>query len=96
MGEVGGDQDEQPLNEMLQTIASNRNRNLGALIVRVESALTKIEKTPGEFGVCEGCEEQISAARLKAMPYVMLCVLCQTKQDGTKTNAKRKSLTDYL
>jgi len=31
----------------------------------------------GTYGVCEGCGEEISAGRLKAIPWARYCVTCQ-------------------
>ena len=31
----------------------------------------------GNYGVCEGCGEEISAGRLKAIPWARYCVTCQ-------------------
>jgi DnaK suppressor protein len=93
--EAGTREDEQPLNEMLQTIASSRNRNLDGVLKRVRRALDKLTEEPDSFGDCEDCGEEIPAGRLKAMPYAELCVGCQEKQDGPKTLPTRRKLTDY-
>ena len=93
--EVGGDEDEQPLNEMLQSIASARNRNMEGVLAKVDKALRKINTEPDDYGICEDCNEDILQGRLKAMPYAELCVNCQAKHDGPKGRATRKKLTDY-
>lgn len=92
---VGGDEDEQPLNEMLQSIASARNRNLEGVIGKVERALRKLDEDEEMYGVCDGCDEDIAFGRLKAMPWAELCVTCQAKQDAPKGGPTRKKLTDY-
>lgn len=92
---VGDDQDEQPLNEMMQSIASARNKNLEGVLGKVHKAIAKIEEAPDDYGVCEECDEDIILGRLKAMPYVEFCVNCQSKRDGAKGGRSRKSLTDY-
>lgn len=93
--EVGSDEDEQPLNEMLQTIASDRNRTSAATLALVRKALEKIQREPDAFGECEECGEEIPLGRMKAMPYAELCVGCQSKRDGPRTLPTRKKLTDY-
>jgi DnaK suppressor protein len=35
----------------------------------------------GTFGICEDCEEEISAKRLFAVPWASLCVVCQEARD---------------
>ena len=93
--EVGANEDEQPLNEMLQSITSNRNRNDAAILARLLRAQRKIEQEPEEFGLCEECGEELPEARLKAMPYVELCVECQAKRDGPKGPRTRRNLYDF-
>lgn len=92
---VGGDEDEQPLNEMLQAIASNRNKNAGGVLARVNKALGKLRDAPDEFGECEECGDDIPFGRLQAMPYAELCVTCQSKRDGPRTGPTRKKVTDF-
>jgi DnaK suppressor protein len=93
--EVGGDEDEQPLNEMLQSIASNRNRNHAVLLARIAKALQKIEHEPEEYGLCEDCGDELLEARLKAMPFAELCLECQLRKDGPKGPQTRRSPFDY-
>lgn len=92
---VGGDEDEQPLNEMLQSIASKRNKTNEGVLRLVDKALQKLAESPDDYGLCEACDEDIAAGRLKAMPYADLCVACQGKRDGPKGGPTRKKLTDY-
>jgi DnaK suppressor protein len=92
---VGGDEDEQPLNEMMQAIASNRNRNMDGVLARVVKALGKLRNDPDSFGECEECGDELPYGRLKAMPYVEFCVECQGKKDKPKGGPTRKKLTDY-
>jgi DnaK suppressor protein len=93
--EVGGDEDEQPLNEMMQAIASNRNRNADGVIVLIDRALQKLQESPADFGDCEECGEEVGLGRLQAMPYARFCVGCQSLKDGPKGPATRRKLTDY-
>jgi len=92
---VGADDDEQPLNEMLQAIASDRNRVSGATADRARRALERLERSPDEAGTCEECGEDIPWARLKAMPDAELCVACQGKRDGPQRSPTRRGLTDF-
>lgn len=45
----------------------------------VEHALRKIAS--GEYGRCEECGEEIDPERLEAMPYVRLCISCQSRAE---------------
>ena len=92
---VGGDEDEQPLNEMMQAIASSRNRNMDGVLKRVVKALGKLREDPDSYGECEECGDELPLGRLRAMPYAEFCVACQGKRDAPKGGPTRKKLTDY-
>jgi len=49
------------------------------LLSKIEEALERIEE--GEFGVCEGCAEDIGDKRLQARPVTTFCIECKTKQE---------------
>ncbi len=57
--------------------------NALVLLDRIDSALEKLEH--GSYGVCEGCGQPISLARLTAVPYAARCLSCQQhiEQDDT-------------
>ena len=92
---VGSDEDEQPLAEMSQTIASTRNRTRAAILGRVVSALGRLDDAPDSFGLCAECEEPIAAKRLEVMPYVEMCVECQQASDGPRHPTGRRHLRDF-
>ena len=43
-------------------------------IQRIKSAISKIDE--GTYGICEMCEGQIAAERLRALPYATTCIKC--------------------
>jgi DnaK suppressor protein len=92
---VGSDDDEQPLVEMSQSIASSRNRTRSAIFARISAALARIEEDPESFGLCKECDEPIGEKRLQLMPYADLCVECQQAADGPKKTGSRKHLRDF-
>ncbi len=92
---IGGDEDEQPLNEMLQAIASNRNRNMDGVLARVLKALGKLRDDPDSYGECDECGDELPLGRLRTMPYAEYCVTCQGARDGPKNRGGRRKLTDY-
>lgn len=92
---VGLDEDEAPLTEMLQVIASNRNRARAGELARVEAALRRLADEPEDFGLCRTCEEEIPFRRLEVMPHVERCADCQAKRDPQAVVGRRRHLTDY-
>ena len=57
------------------------------LLSKIEEALLRIDE--GEFGICEGCGEEIGLKRLEARPVTTLCIDCKTLQE---TREKSKGL----
>lgn len=91
---VGGDEDEQPLVEMGQVIASKRNTARTEILRRVRQALARIESEPDMFGLCTQCEEPIGK-RLEVMPYAELCLECQQSGDSSHKAGRRRHLLDF-
>ena len=48
------------------------------LLRAIENALQRVEA--GTYGVCVDCDEEISQARLKAVPWTKVCISCKEKQ----------------
>jgi DnaK suppressor protein len=91
--DTGGDQDLAPLTEMAQVIASKRNRARTDALGRILAALRRMDEAPDDFGACSECGEPIGK-RLEAMPYVELCLECQTERDPSRGGV-RKHLMDF-
>ena len=92
----GRDEDGQPLNEMNQAIASNRNRVAGESLERILEALETLEEHPDEYGVCVECEKRIPIGRLRLMPHAEHCVPCQSSLEGPVTGIRRRKITDHI
>ena len=92
---VGTDDDEGPLTEMAQVIASKRNRSRSDELTKVMAALKRMDDAPEMFGLCAECEEPISPRRLELMPYVELCVECASGEDRPKGPSTRRHLRDF-
>lgn len=46
---------------------------------KINSAVTRMKN--GNYGICAQCGQTINEARLKAMPYAVLCLTCKTKRE---------------
>ena len=88
------DEDEQPLNEMNQIIASNRNRENAATVRLLRAALTRLASDPDDFGYCATCDDPIPAARLELIPWARYCVACKAKV-APRRDGRRRHLTDF-
>ena len=49
------------------------------LLKKIERALQRMDA--GTFGICERCEDEISAKRLEARPVTTLCIRCKEEQE---------------
>lgn len=87
------DEDAQALSEMLQVLASQRNKGQAELLGRIDRALRKLATEPDDYGLCERCEEDIPQKRLALMPYASLCTACQAASEPRRAQTRRK-LTD--
>jgi DnaK suppressor protein len=88
------DEDAQALSEMLQVLASQRNRGQAELLGKIDRALRKLADAPEDYGLCEECEEEISPKRLALMPHAHLCPACQAKREPAR-GGTRKKVTDF-
>ncbi len=52
------------------------------LLSQVQRALARFDD--GTYGLCTDCGRPIDLARLEALPYAMLCLDCQSKQERSK------------
>src|SRR5213594_373896 len=48
------------------------------LLRAIETAIARIEN--GNFGICTMCEQEISLARLYAVPWTSVCIACKEKK----------------
>ena len=49
----------------------------------VRAALGRLDA--GTFGICPGCEEDITPKRLAAVPWALFCIACQEAADRAET-----------
>jgi DnaK suppressor protein len=88
------DEDAQALSEMLQVLASQRNRGQAEQLSRIDAALRRLAAAPDDFGLCQDCEEPIAEKRLQLMPWATHCPACQARTEP-RLGGVRKKLTDF-
>lgn len=75
VGDLGDVASEGAVNELNSQLASIETREL----FFIQRAIVMIRE--GRYGTCEGCDGPIPIARLKALPYSVMCVTCQRSQE---------------
>ncbi len=73
-GLVGGDLMDQALAESEATLDARLSQAKSSLLRAIEWALVRLKK--GNYGICIGCGDAISRARLKALPWADHCRDC--------------------
>ncbi|OLB08229.1 MAG: hypothetical protein AUH14_01685 [Candidatus Rokubacteria bacterium 13_2_20CM_69_15_1] len=74
-----------PFADEVDEIQANESREIGfatreLLVERVNRLSVALDRlAEGEYGTCVECGEEISPARLQAMPEVQTCVRCQDR-----------------
>jgi DnaK suppressor protein len=63
------------VNDREQTILLSISESERTLLDQVDDALQRIEF--GSYGECANCKQEITEARLKAVPYAQYCIKCQ-------------------
>ena len=53
------------------------------VLYEIDDALRRVEM--GTYGVCEGCNKAIEKARLMALPFAKLCIICKSEAEKGKT-----------
>jgi len=80
--------------------AGERDLSIGNLereskgLAQSRAALARI--VAGTFGVCEECEEEISLARLSAIPWTTFCIRCQEQADRARAEDQNAVDTDLV
>ena len=52
------------------------------MLRQIRRALARIGD--GTYGICQRCEEDISAKRIQALPWAAFCISCQEQMDAHK------------
>jgi DnaK suppressor protein len=65
--------------EYLQSFTFRLRGREKTFLKKIDHAVAKIDD--GTFGICESCDEPISAKRLEARPETTLCIRCKEDQE---------------
>jgi RNA polymerase-binding protein DksA len=72
--EHSADSAEQVTERENEDVLRNLQEETRMELQQVRTALKRIDT--GEYGICAQCGAKISPARLEALPYATLCILC--------------------
>ena len=69
------DAEEQSVNDFVRDIDWALTQMKAESLAKIDQAIQKLEE--GTYGRCEDCDQEIAAARLKAVPFADRCIRCQ-------------------
>jgi DnaK suppressor protein len=69
------DAEEQSVDEFVQEVDLALMQMKTDTLRKIDQAIQRLEQ--GNYGRCEECEQEIAAARLRALPFAVLCRDCQ-------------------
>jgi DnaK suppressor protein len=56
---------------------------------RIDEALRRLDA--GKYGTCIACEGEISAPRLRALPFAVRCTACESRREHARDRARQLS-----
>jgi DnaK suppressor protein len=77
------DAEEQSVDDFVTEVDMALMQMKSETLSRIDQAISRLEN--GTYGICQECDREISAARLKALPFAALCRDCQ---EDTETTAR--------
>jgi len=83
------DAEEQSVNDFVRDIDWALTQMKAESLAQIDQAILRLRE--GNYGTCEECEEEIAAARLKALPFATLCIRCQ--EDVEQRGAEERSVS---
>jgi DnaK suppressor protein len=78
--DYGRDEADRATGSQAQQLSSRLSSQERLTLDAIERALRRVEE--GTFGLCVGCEKEISLKRLEAVPWALRCIHCQGKLEG--------------
>lgn len=80
------DAEEQSVDDFVTEVDMALMQMKSETLNKIDQAILRLEG--GTYGVCEECDGEISAARLKALPFAHLCRTCQEDAESTVRAAR--------
>jgi DnaK suppressor protein len=89
IGEVR-DTEEQSVDDFVQDVDFALMQMKAETLRKIDEALQRLEH--GTYGTCADCEQDIPAARLRALPFAALCRDCQEGQEEREAESRENHL----
>jgi DnaK suppressor protein len=73
------DAEEQSVHDFVQDVELALMEMKSETLAKIDDALRRVEE--GTYGTCAECGNEISEARLRALPFASLCISCQERAE---------------
>jgi DnaK suppressor protein len=83
------DTEEQSVTDFAQEMDFALMEMKAQTLIRIDEALQRVDQ--GTYGTCDECGQDIAAARLSAVPFALLCLECQEREETLA--AEERALT---
>jgi DnaK suppressor protein len=80
------DSEEQSVDDFVTEVDMALMQMKSETLSKIDQAIARLED--GSYGLCQECDGEISAARLKALPFAHLCRSCQEEAESTLRAAR--------
>jgi DnaK suppressor protein len=80
------DAEEQSVDDFVTEVDMALMQMKSETLNKIDQAMARLEN--GTYGLCQECDEEISAPRLKALPFAHLCRGCQEEAESTVRAAR--------
>ena len=73
------DAEEQSVDEFVQEVDLALMQMKSDTLKKIDAAIMRLEQ--GSYGRCQECDQEIASARLRALPFAVLCRDCQEQAE---------------
>jgi DnaK suppressor protein len=73
------DAEEQSVNDFVQEVELALMEMKSETLQKIDEALVRLEE--GTYGTCAECGQEVPEARLRALPFALLCIACQSRAE---------------
>ena len=88
------DTEEQSVDDFVTEVDMALMQMKSETLAKIDQAIVRLED--GTYGLCQECDGEILAARLKALPFAPLCRTCQEDAESTVRAAHEANRADLL
>ena len=74
------DAEEQSVDDFVQEVDLALMQMKSETLKKIDQAIQRLDN--GSYGVCQECEQEIASARLRALPFAVLCRDCQAETES--------------